>query len=335
MKAISDKIFIRNLESENLTDLFFISAVLSIILIRVYLFLTNYPQIGGGGLHIAHMLWGGLLMLVAIFMFINLLSRHAYKAAAILGGVGFGTFIDELGKFITSDNNYFFQPTIALIYIIFILLYFASKLMPKLKPVSSQEYLINALELTKEAIIDDMDFEEKERALKYLQKSKENQITNDLKRLLLKFNSIKVQGVGKFKTLSNKIKALYWIIIKKSWFIKVVLVLFIVQLITTLFNFGEFIVPLTSSGIVILAFPELMELIFSTISALFILLGMVRLYFARLFAYQMFKISLLISIFLTQIFDFYHIELLGIFDLASDLFVLGIITYMINREKAV
>jgi len=32
-------------------------------------------------------------------------------------------FIDELGKFITSDNNYFFQPTISLIYIVFIIIF--------------------------------------------------------------------------------------------------------------------------------------------------------------------------------------------------------------------
>ena len=39
-----------------------------------------------------------------------------------MGGLGFGLFIDKLAKFITSDNNYFFRPAIALIYAIFVLL---------------------------------------------------------------------------------------------------------------------------------------------------------------------------------------------------------------------
>jgi len=104
-----------------LLEYFLISAVSSVLLIRFFLFITNYPQLGSNGLHIAHMLWGGLFMFIAILLALISLNNKLKLYIAILGGIGFGTFIDELGKFITSDNNYFFEPTIAIIYTFFIL----------------------------------------------------------------------------------------------------------------------------------------------------------------------------------------------------------------------
>ena len=97
-----------------------ICAVGTILLIRTQLWLTNYPQLGGHGLHIAHLLWGGLGMLIAIVLLVAFLNPIARRVGAILGGIGLGFFIDELGKFLTSDNNYFFKPTAAIIYIFFI-----------------------------------------------------------------------------------------------------------------------------------------------------------------------------------------------------------------------
>ncbi len=120
--------FARNIIGEDLLENFIISAVASLLLIRLYLYITDYPQLGGSGLHIAHMLWGGMLMLVALFISLGCLSHPAHEWAAVLGGIGFGAFIDELGKFITQDNNYFFQPTIAIIYVTFILIYLATRI---------------------------------------------------------------------------------------------------------------------------------------------------------------------------------------------------------------
>src|SRR5262245_57452146 len=114
---------VRDSEAGAMLELLFVAAVSSVLLIRAALAATGYPQLGGHGLHIAHMLWGGLLLLVACGLLLSYWSPSVRRAAALVAGVGFGTFIDELGKFITSDNDYCFRPTIALLYIVFTLLF--------------------------------------------------------------------------------------------------------------------------------------------------------------------------------------------------------------------
>ncbi|QQS18516.1 hypothetical protein IPL68_00120 [Candidatus Saccharibacteria bacterium] len=47
------------------------------------------------------------------------------RVVAFLGGVGFGVFIDEIGKLITRDNNYFYRPAIGIIYAIFVGLFYS------------------------------------------------------------------------------------------------------------------------------------------------------------------------------------------------------------------
>src|SRR5919201_1741204 len=106
----------------DLLDTFLVSAVAAVIVIRIFLEATGYPQLGGGGLHIAHVLWGGLGMLVAIVLLLLFLTSTTRLVAALIGGAGFGAFVDELGKFVTSDNDYFFKPTPALLYVVFVVL---------------------------------------------------------------------------------------------------------------------------------------------------------------------------------------------------------------------
>src|SRR5437764_10337313 len=106
----------RNIEIRSLLDTFFVFAIATILIIRLQLWATNYPKLGGGKLHIAHMLWGGVGMLVAIIILLSFLSRGRRHFAAILGGIGFGFFIDEIGKFVTSDSDYFFKPAAGMIY---------------------------------------------------------------------------------------------------------------------------------------------------------------------------------------------------------------------------
>jgi len=93
----------------------------SVIVTRLYLELTGYPQIGGGDLHIAHLLWGGLLLYIAALLPLIVLNEWALTWSAILSGVGVGLFIDEVGKFITRTNDYFYPPAAPIIYAFFLL----------------------------------------------------------------------------------------------------------------------------------------------------------------------------------------------------------------------
>ncbi len=56
-----------------------------------------------------------LLAQLALLQFVG--SRVLY-AAAWVGSAGFGFFIDEIGN-LTSDNDYFFRPAVAIMYAVF------------------------------------------------------------------------------------------------------------------------------------------------------------------------------------------------------------------------
>ena len=143
----------RNADLGLLHETFFICAVTTILCIRTQLWLTNYPQLGGHGLHIAHLLYGGALMVIALAFLLTLLGRRVRWVGAVIGGIGFGFFIDELGKFITADNNYFFKPAAGLIYLIFIGLFLASRAYQRRRGLTEDERVRNAFELIAEASV--------------------------------------------------------------------------------------------------------------------------------------------------------------------------------------
>ncbi len=177
-------VFVRSVYAETLLEGFFVSAVASVLAIRFYLHVTGFPQLGGGILHIAHMLWGGLLMLIALAILLAFLDNRAKVIAAVLGGIGFGAFIDELGKFITRDNDYFFQPTVALIYVIFVLIFFAIRAVGSRRSPSIQECMANAFDIAKQGSLTGLAREEQDSALKLLGQCMVSPIRENLEAIL-------------------------------------------------------------------------------------------------------------------------------------------------------
>lgn len=88
---------------------------------RLILALAAYPKIGNAQLHIAHVLWGGLAVFLSSILMLVLSNQWVYSLSAILTGVGMGLFIDEVGKFITQSNNYFYPAAAPIIYVVFLL----------------------------------------------------------------------------------------------------------------------------------------------------------------------------------------------------------------------
>ena len=143
---------VRNVRSAEHLTTFVVSGIATVLITRLILSLSGYPQIGGKGLHIAHVLPGGLLMLIAISLLLGYVGPVVRPAAALVGGVGFGLFIDEVGKFVTSDNDYFYQPTAAIVYVVFVLIVLASRFLTTRRPIDPRERLANVVDHAVEGV---------------------------------------------------------------------------------------------------------------------------------------------------------------------------------------
>ena len=163
---------------ERAEDYFLISLVafgVTVVAIRAFLHFTGYPQVGNDMLHIAHALWGGLLLFVAVLLPILLTNRWAINASAWLSGIGIGLFIDEVGKFISQSNDYFFPPALSVIYGFFllnVLVYFYFRRPRKKNPRNALYYSLDDLQ---EALDGDLDTEEAARIEAHLDIAKQSE----------------------------------------------------------------------------------------------------------------------------------------------------------------
>ena len=98
-----------------------LSFAFSVTATRLFLNLTGFPKLGGGELHIAHVLWGGLFLFIASLIPLIFVNQWALELSSITAGIGVGLFIDEVGKFITNSNDYFYPSAAPIIYAFFLL----------------------------------------------------------------------------------------------------------------------------------------------------------------------------------------------------------------------
>jgi hypothetical protein len=151
---------VRRHDAEDYLLIYLVAFGVTVILTRVYLHLTGFPQLGNSVLHIAHALWGGLLLFVAVLLPLAFANLWAVKAGALLSGIGTGLFIDEVGKFITQTNDYFFPPALSLIYAFILLNVLVYLYFRRPHRQDPREAMYHAFEGLQDALDGDLDTEE-------------------------------------------------------------------------------------------------------------------------------------------------------------------------------
>lgn len=141
----------------------------SITLTRLFLELTGYPQLGSGTYHIAHVLWGGLLLFIAALLPLVYANVWINTWAALLAGAGVGLFIDEVGKFITASNDYFFPLAAPIVYAFFLLTVMLYLQVRRTSPSTWRSELYHILDDLQEILDNDLDRVEQADLVKRLQ----------------------------------------------------------------------------------------------------------------------------------------------------------------------
>jgi len=145
-----------------------VSFALSELMLRFFLDLRGYPQIAFSVFHISHVVWGGLFLFIAAMVMLIFSNIWVLRLGAVLSGMGFALFIDEIGKFITKDYNYFYGPALPLVYIFFLLVFLVYIYLHKQKRESPREMFYDVLDDCKEILDLDLTLTEKEEIEKKL-----------------------------------------------------------------------------------------------------------------------------------------------------------------------
>jgi hypothetical protein len=323
------KFALRSVDVRRHLDTFLVCAVAAVLGNRVFLIITGYPQLGSGTLHISHAIWGAVMMAVAIIVAIAFLPPFTRGFVAFLGGAGFGWFIDELGKFITREVNYFFQPTIAIIYITFVVMYLVFRSI-QARTYSPDEAVLNGLEALKAASIGSLNETRRRAAIALMEQTgASGAIPDRVIALLRDVPTLQPRQPTAVQRFGTRMRARYRQWTEQRWFTRVVSTLLVIFAVSTVI----LAVSLAADASQFRGFAEWAAVVSSLVSGVFYVVGAIMLHRSRVHAYIWFDRGLLIDILVTQVFQFAQEQLAGVLALVITITLWVMVRSAIRAER--
>jgi hypothetical protein len=312
-------------------DTFLVCAATAVVLNRVVLIVLGYPQVGSrepGGIHISHSIYGGIMMLVAMFAAISFLAPSARWFLAVLGGLGFGWYVDELGKYV-SNAGYLFEPALALIYVTFVVLFLVARTLAS-RAYGPDDAIANALESLKSAGVGALDADQRRAALRRFDAAgPEGDFAKSIRALLSNAPSSPPRPASRWERFQARLRARYVAWSHRRSFTIVIEVFFFVLAASTLG--GAIDVSIDGPGIT--KPSEKVATYAAAVAGVLVVIGIVRLRRNRLAALRWFERALLIWILVVQVYMFKQMQLAAVIGLAVDLFIWAMVRSAIAVEE--
>ncbi len=310
---------------------FLVAAVVTVMLTRAFLAATGYPQLGGDGLHVAHVLWGGLLMAVAFVVLLSFAGPAVRPLGALVGGVGFGLFVDEIGKFVTSDNDYFYEPAAALIYAVIVVLLLLGEVVNGRRPHSGVEYVAGAADRAVAGLAGGFTPRARAQAHDLLSRAGDVRGGPEVAALLDAVEDDGVEAPNPFAAVSAGVVALTRRLVAARWVATVTVVVLVLSSLGSVARgllawagdsaVGWWVIAGVLGG--------------AAVSTGFALAGLVVVRRDRHDGYLLFRRAVLVSLLVTEVFVFRLEQWAAVVGLSVDLLVLGLVAAELDQLASV